>query len=374
MQLGRKKPEEAAKGVGNAMICALAIGVIICALCSIFLKPICHLTGVTDLILPYAMDYGRIIVAGFPMVAFTCCFASIIRADGSPKFSMAGLVFGCITNIILDYLFVFPLHMGVQGAALATLCGQLVNSIIFLFYFTRFKQVKLTKGTWKLSGKYIREIARLGISSFIVQIAVVVIIIVTNNLLIIYGAKSVYGAEIPLTALGVTMKINNILIALMVGIGAGALPIIGYNYGAGNLERVKKAIRLAVISATICGAIATVFFQIFPEQIVAIFGAESDLYVDFGVKCLRIFLMLCTLDGVNNVVPTCFQAVNKPGYSVVASVMRQIGFNVPPAIIFAALFGVTGILWGGPVCALLSFVLNLFLMRAVFKRIDQELK
>ncbi|MGN0267784.1 MAG: MATE family efflux transporter, partial [Lachnospiraceae bacterium] len=209
------------------------------------------------------------------------------------------------------------------------------------------------------------------ISSFIVQFAVVIIIVITNNLLIVYGAKSVYGPEIPLTALGVTMKINNILIGLMCGIGAGALPIIGYNYGAGNVDRIKKTIKLAILSATICGAIATVFFQLFPEQIVAIFGAESELYTDFGIKCLRIFLMLCTLDGLNNVVPTCFQAVNKPGYSVAASVMRQLGFNVPPAILFARLIGVTGILWGGPVCATLSFILNIFLLRSVLKRLDR---
>ncbi len=373
MQLGRGKREDAANGVGNAVLCSVIAGLVIGIVCSIFLKPICYLTGATDVIMPYALDYGRIIVMGLPIVTFEAGMSSIIRADGSPKYSMAGLLAGCVINIVLDYVFVFPLQMGVRGAAIATVCGQVANAVIFFLYFFQFKQIRLTKNIFKIGGQYIRKICQLGISSFILQMSVVIIMIVTNKLLVFHGANSKYGAEIPLTALGVTMKINNILLAVMNGIGAGALPIIGYNYGAQKMDRVKKTIRMSVITAMICGAVATFFFQVFPEQIVSIFGTESDLYMEFSVKCLKLFLMLCVLDGLNNVIPTCFQAVGKPGYSVMASCMRQMVFNIPPAVIVPLFIGVTGVLWNGPIASVAAFVMNLILVKRIFGKLDQEL-
>lgn len=374
MQLGSGKKNEAARGVANAVICAVVSGIVLCLICSIFLKPLCYLTGATDVLLPYAMEYGRYIFLGIPLCVFEAGMASIIRADGSPKYSMVGLVAGCLTNIVLDYLFVFPLQMGIRGAAIATLTGQAVNAVIYILYFIRFKSIEFQREYWKPCKKYIGKVCKLGVSSFVTQISVVVIMIVTNRLLVYYGAFSKYGAEIPMTALGVTMKINNILIAIMAGIGAGALPIIGYNYGAGKIDRVKKTMGLSVGTAMICGAAATFCFQVFPEQIVAIFGTSSDLYMEFGIKCLRLFLMLCTLDGMNNVIPTCFQAVGKPGYSALSSVCRQVGFNVPPILICPIFAGVVGCLWNGPIACTAAFVLNIILLRKVFKELNQEMR
>jgi Na+-driven multidrug efflux pump len=237
----------------------------------------------------------------------------------------------------------------------------------------RFQHITLKKAYWKLNVNYIGSICKLGVSSFVNQLSVVIIMVVTNRLLVYYGGMSKYGAEIPLTALGVTMKINNILLSVMSGIGAGVLPIIGYNYGAGNFDRVKKAMKLSVGSAVVCGAIATVCFQFFPEQIVSIFGTSSDLYMEFGVKCLRVFLALCVLDGLNNVIPTCFQAVGKPGISAVSSLCRQVVFNVPPIIICPMFVGVIGCLWNGPIACALAFVLNLILLRIVMKKLKKEM-
>ena len=373
MQLGKGEKEQAARGVGNAVFCSVIAGIILCVVCSIFLHPLCRLTGATDTLMPYSLEYGRVIMLGLPFCVFECGMGSIIRADGSPKYSMVGLLAGCGTNIVLDYLFVFPLHMGVAGAAIATVCGQVVNAVIFVLYFFRFRSVKLRRVHWKLNPSYIGKICKLGISSFVTQISVVAIIIITNRLLVYYGASSKYGAEIPLTALGVTMKINNILVSIMVGIAAGALPIIGYNYGAMKYERVKKAVQLSIGSAMLCGFIATICFQVFPEQIVSIFGTSSDLYMEFGVKCLRLFLMFCILDGMNNVVPTVFQAVGRPGASAASSLLRQIGFNVPPALICPLFVGVTGVLWNGPIACAAAFILNVILLKRVFHNLKKEM-
>ncbi len=369
MQLGKGQKQDAANSVGNAVLCAVIVGIVLGIVCNVFLGPICWLTGATESIYPYAMEYGRVIALGLPLVVFEAGMSSIIRADGSPKFSMAGLLLGCAINIVMDYVLVFPLQMGVRGAAIATVMGQAANAVLFLFYFFRFKQIRLTKETFRLRKKYIVRICQLGVSSFIIQISVVVVMVVTNKLLVLHGAGSKYGDDIPLTAMGVTMKINNILIAIMNGIAAGALPIIGFNYGAGKVDRVKKTIKMSVATAMAAGAICTFFFQVFPEQIVSIFGTESDLYMEFSVLCLKVFLMLCTLDGMNNVIPTCFQAVGRPGYSALASSMRLMGFTIPAEIILPLFLGVTGILWYGPIAMAAAFIMNIILMRKVFREL-----
>lgn len=373
MQLGRKRDAEAAQGVGTAVLCIIGVGILLGIVTSLLLEPLCLLCGSTETILPYAMDYGRIIFIGLPLSMFSCGMSGIIRVDGSPKYSMVGLVVGCLLNVVLDYIFVFPLGMGVSGAALATVLGQLTNTIFYAAYFARFKHIQVTRSVFRFQPKYLSRICQLGFSSFILQMAVVVIIVLNNKVLVKYGAMSKYGSDIPLAALGVTMKVNNILIAIMNGIGAGALPIIGYNYGAHKLDRVKQTIRMAVFIAMLSGAIATVCFQVFPRAIVSIFGTDSELYMEFGILCLRIFLLLCTLDGMNNVVPTCFQAVGRPKYSVLSSLVRQIVLMVPSILIIPVFLGVTGALWAGPVAMGGAFILNIFLVRRVMNELDQEM-
>lgn len=372
-QLGRGKKDDAAISVGNATSCMLLVGIILTAVLLIFLKPLCRMTGATDLLMPYALSYGRPIAIGLVFAVFDAGFASVIRADGSPLYSMLGLIIGCIVNVVLDYVFVFPLQMGVFGAALATMLGQIANAIVYLLYIPRMKQIRLKREHFKLHRRCVNQITKFGVSSFITQFSVVVMIIVLNKLLVHYGGMSKYGAEIPMTALGVTMKINNILMAIMMGIGAGALPIISFNYGAGHFDRVKKTVQLSVGIAILCGVVAKICFVLFPEQIVGIFGAESNLYTEFGVKCLTIYLMFCFLDGMNYVIPTCFQAMGKPAFSAVASLMRQLGFNMTTALIFPIFFGVEGCLYNGAFAQVATFVLNIFLVITVMRKLKKEL-
>ena len=175
----------------------------------------------------------------------------MIRADGSPKYSMAGLLVGCITNIILDPVFIFIFHWGVKGAALATIAGQILNAFLYLAYIRRFKSIKLEKESFRISVKVMAKVSSLGISSFITQIAIVLVMAVTNNILVSYGAQSEYGAEIPLTTIGITMKVNQIVSAVLLGLATGAQPIFGYNYGSGQKDRVKKAYRIIVTASTV---------------------------------------------------------------------------------------------------------------------------
>ncbi|MCC8141302.1 MAG: MATE family efflux transporter [Lachnospiraceae bacterium] len=372
-ELGRKNKENAAQAVGNATLWMIFAGVALIVVFNLILGPFCRLAGATDAIYPYAMEYGRVIVMGMPMMALLAGLSSIIRADGSPTYSMVGLLAGCVTNIVLDYIMVFPLQMGVRGAAIATVIGQLVNTVLYVIYFFRFKQIRFTKHSFRLNGKIMGRICQLGVSSLIIQMSIVVIQIVNNRLLGYFGALSKYGSDIPIAAFGVTMKVYNILISIMNGIAAGALPIMGFNYGAGNLERVRKTTRGAVMAAMISGVICTFFFQLIPAQILSIFGTETATYTEFGVLCLRIFLMLCILDGMNNVVPICYQAVGRPGIAAMASSMRLMVFTIPAGIIMAFLIGVVGVLWEGPIAAAAAFILNIFLLRKIFRDLRREL-
>ena len=230
LKLGEGNGNAAAKGIGNALCATLAIGVVLCILFNIFLKPLCILFGATEGILPYAIDYGRIISFGVPFAAISSSMAGIIRADGNPKYSMAGLLIGCITNIILDPIFIFVFHWGVKGAAFATIIGQIFNTILYIAYIKKFKSITLDKSSFILSGKVLAKVGSLGISSFITQIAIVLTMAISNNMLVSYGAKSIYGSDIPLTTIGITMKVNQIIMAVIIGLSTGAQPIFGYNY------------------------------------------------------------------------------------------------------------------------------------------------
>lgn len=349
LKLGEGNGNAAAKGIGNALCATLAIGVVLCILFNIFLKPLCILFGATEGILPYAIDYGRIISFGVPFAAISSSMAGIIRADGNPKYSMAGLLIGCITNIILDPIFIFVFHWGVKGAAFATIIGQIFNTILYIAYIKKFKSITLDKSSFILSGKVLAKVGSLGISSFITQIAIVLTMAISNNMLVSYGAKSIYGSDIPLTTIGITMKVNQIIMAVIIGLSTGAQPIFGYNYGCGQKDRVKQTYRVVLSIATLFLVLAFCIFQFAPMSIVKLFGSESDLYNDFAVKCFKIFLLACPINGLQMVTGIFFQAIGKPTQATILSLSRQIIFLLPATILLPITLGVEGVLWAGPV-------------------------
>ncbi|MDK2808605.1 MAG: hypothetical protein PWP24_1342, partial [Clostridiales bacterium] len=239
LKLGEGKEKEAKRGVGIALLLSVIAGVFLLVVTWIFLKPMIYAFGCTDVIYPYAMEYGRMIVVGLPFTMISTSFNSIIRADGNPKYAMFSMMIGCILNIILDPIFIFVLHWGVFGAAFATVIGQLASFFVSVMYLRKFQTISLQKKDFMLEHRVVRSILAFGISSFITQFAIVAVMAVTNNMLKKYGSLSKYGAEIPITAMGITMKVNQIMIAIVVGIASGAQPIIGYNYGARKYDRVK---------------------------------------------------------------------------------------------------------------------------------------
>ena len=315
--------------------------------------------GATDVLRPYALQYGFIIGLGLPFMMISAAINSMIRADGSPKYAMLSMVIGAIINVILDPVLIFIFHMGVQGAAVATVVGQVASFVVSVVYMPRFKTVQLHKNAFLLRAKTCGNIVVFGLSSFITQFAITIVMALTNNLLALYGASSVYGAEIPLTATGIVMKVNQIMIAILLGIATGAQPIIGFNYGSRNYKRVKQALEIALIASEVVSVIAFLIFQFASMSVVSLFGSEEGLYNEFAVMVFRIFLLLCPFTGFQTVTAVYLQAVGKPVKSAILSLARQIIFFVPAALILPVFMGVEGVLWTGPVADGLAFILSL---------------
>ena len=369
LKLGENDKEAAAKGVGTAISAIVLVGVILCVLLNLFLRPLCIMFGATEEILPYAMDYGRIICCAVIFAAIDVGAAGIIRADGSPAYSMIGLLVGCVSNIILDPIFIFALDWGVKGAAWATIIGEILNALIYLAYFTKLKTIELDKSCYSINGKMLATVCSLGISSFITQVALVLVMFVSNNALVKYGANSVYGAEIPMATMGITSKVYQIVTSVVIGLATGAQPIYGYNYGSGQKERVKQTYRLVLATVLIILALAWCVFQFAPMSIIQFFGKESDLYNEFAVKCFRIFLLVCPLNGIQVISGIFFQSIGKPKQATVLSLSRQIIYFIPATILLPLALGVDGALWAGALADMLAFFTALVMLKIYWKKI-----
>lgn len=372
LKLGEGKADQARTGVGNAVTLVCVVSILLTVIFLVGINPILTLFGATDVLRPYALQYGFIIGLGLPFMMISAAINSMIRADGSPKYAMLSMVIGAIINVILDPVLIFLFHMGVQGAAVATVVGQIASFVVSVVYLPRFKTVRLNKNAFCPRVKVCGNIAVFGLSSFITQFAITIVMALTNNLLAVYGAASIYGAEIPLTATGIVMKVNQIMISILLGIATGAQPIIGYNYGARNHKRVKQALEIALIASEVVSVVAFLIFQFAPMSVVSLFGSEEGLYNEFAVMAFRIFLLLCPFTGFQTVTAVYLQAVGKPVKSAILSLARQIIFFVPAALILPRFMGVVGVLWTGPVADGLAFILSLVFLLYEHNHLKRE--
>lgn len=372
LKLGEKNKKDAQKGVANGVIASVIISVILGVLVFAFLPNLITIFGGTDNLRSYAMDYGYIIAIGIPFMMIGTTLNSIIRADGSPKYAMTSMIIGAVLNIILDPISIFVFNMGIKGAAYATIISQFVNFLINIMYLRKFKSIEITKESFKPSLKTMENVAMLGISSFITQIAVVIIITVQNTLYNMYGASSKFGTEIPITVHGIVMKVNMILTSIIIGIAAGSQPIVGYNYGAKKYDRVKKTLKMVMLLSVCVSAVSFVLFQTIPETLISIFGSGDELYNEFACLTFRIYLMLIICNGIQISSGIFFQAVGKPAKSAFLTLSRQILFYIPASIILSKMYGVMGVLYAGPVTDGLAFVIAATLLILETKKLSKK--
>lgn len=377
LKLGEKNKKAAAKSIGQAVSLTIILSIVISGIAYIFLPQLVYLFGCTESVYKYAVDYGRIIVIGAPFMLIYSSFSSIIRADGSPKYSMIMLVIGAIINIILDPIFIFGFNMGVKGGALATIIGQIVSFVIAIIYLFKIKSVKLTKNDFKLDKDVFRILA-LGISSFITQATILVLFIFMNNILTKLGANTKFGADIPLSVYGVISKINSLYISTVLGISIGSQPIIGFNYGAGNKSRIKETIRKVLIINFIIGIIFNLLFVLFPKQITGIFISSNDvsynLFMEFAVLMCHSFLLVISLNALEMTTSIVIQSLGNVVKSTAVTFIRQIILLIPISLILAFAFnkGIYGVLYAGCIADVLCFIITIFIIKSEYKKLGKE--
>lgn len=365
--MGRREPEHAKSYVGSAISMLAILGVILCVAVQLFLHPMMLLFGATPDVIDYACTYTRITSIGFPFLIVTIGGSNLIRADGSPKFSMLCNLIGAIVNTILDPLFIFVFHMGMAGAALATITGQILSFALVVFYLRGFKTLPLSLSDLKPNMACWARIAALGATPAFNQVAMMVVQIVMNNTLTYYGSNSVYGSDIPLACAGIISKVNMLFFSFVIGISQGLQPIVSFNFGAQKYDRVKDAYKKAVFAATAISIVAFLCFQFFPRQIIGIFGSGSKEYLHFAERYFRIFLFFTFLNGIQPVSSNFFTSIGAPKKGIFLSLTRQIIFLLPLLLIFPYFFGIDGVMYTAPIADLAAASVSIVMVVREFK-------
>lgn len=366
--LGQKRPEEAAKVAGSGVVLMAAAGLLYAAIGESLLEPLLRIFGATADVLPYARQYAGVTLLGMPFLIVTNGLSNLIRADGSPKYSMLCMVSGAVANTILDPIFIFICEWDVFGAALATVIGQLLSCALAVSYLWKFKTIQLVRSDFRLSLHNTLRTFAMGISSCVNQVAITLVQIVLNHSLTYYGALSIYGTDIPLAACGIVMKTNAILLSIIVGISQGVQPLIGFNYGARQYKRVREAYLLAIRWNFIVSAIGFCLFQFFPYPIISLFGSGDELYMEFAVKFMRIFLFMVLVNGVQLLSSNFFTAIGKATRGLLLALTRQVIFLIPMLLLLPLWFGIDGVMLAGPIADFIAFVVSVVFVWKELKR------
>ena len=377
--LGRGEGEKAKRSVGNAVILCVAASLVLTAVYLIFADAIIAMFGgtVNEETFRYSQEYFFYITLGIPVYMFGQAMNPVIRADGSPRFAMVSTLAGAAANIVLDPVFIFCFRWGMMGAAVATVIGQAITAALAVWYLAHMKLVKPGKRDFRLDGKVCGRTLVLGMTSFLSQISLVASMAAINNMLRKYGAMDeIFGqeayAQIPMAVVGIVMKFFQIVISIVVGMAAGCIPIVGFNMGAGLQPRVKELFTKLLTCEALVGLIALILVEVFPRQLIGIFGAanESAYYTDFAVRAFRTYLCMMVLACVNKACFIFLQAMGKAAASTALSMIREVVFGVGFAVLLPQFFGLGGVLYSMPVSDFLTFLVAAVLIWKTYRELD----
>ncbi|WP_394924727.1 MATE family efflux transporter [uncultured Robinsoniella sp.] len=354
IKLGEKKEEKAEQALGNVFILLAGIGILVAVLGLIFLDPLLKVFGATENTMTYAREYTAIILIGAPFNMLGIGLSNMARTDGNPSLSMYSIVIGAVLNTILDPIYIFVFHWGVTGAAIATITSQILSAVVLFIYFVRRSNMRIRISNFKLSGYICRNMFVLGISSGITQIAATILQVVLNNSLIYYGDQTSVGGDAALSAMGIVSKVAMILVSICIGIGIGSQPILGFNKGANKPKRIRKTYICAIGAATAVSVVGWLACQLFPNQILMLFGTSDANFTNFAVKCTRIYMLGIFTAGFQVVSTSYFQSTGQPMKASVLSMLRQLILLIPFVLIMPLFFGLDGILIAGPMADIIS--------------------
>ncbi len=387
--LGKKDAQSAHQTVGNAIVLAVACGILLMVIYQLFRDPLLTLFGATseisDLTRTYANQYFTWIAVGVPFYVFGQAMNPIIRSDGSPRIAMAATLAGAGANIILDPIAIFVLHWGVTGAAIATVAGQVLTAVISLIYVTRMKQVRLVKDSFRLKGQLIVKFIPLGFTSFLSQFSVVLSMAAMNNMLARWGVLSVFGeggtSDTPMAVVGIVMKFYQIMISIVVGMAAGCIPVVGFNYGARRYDRCRGFMTRLLVCEFGVGLVAFILFECFPMQLISLFGTGySEIYYEFARLAFRLYLCAVPLDCVCKASFIFLQSMGKPVQSTLLSLLREVILAIPLAFLMPTVFaavageanGIYGLLASMPAAVVITFVVCVIVDVGIYRQLRTE--
>ena len=354
--MGSGHEKRAVNIMGNAVVLLAGSGLVLSIITLLFLKPLLLFFGSPKAVLPYAMEYTKITAFGFPFLLLSTGGGHLIRADGRPRITMLCNLVGAVLNTILDALFVFGLNLGMSGAALATIIGQIVSGALAIGYLMHGKTVTIRRENLRIKWENVTRIASLGMAPCSNQVAMMVVQIIMNQSLKHYGSHSIYGENIPIACAGIITKVNMIFMSFVIGLSQGLQPIASFNYGAGKKGRVKEAYIKAVSIGAVLAVIAFFMFQFFPRQIISIFGDGSELYYQFAIRYFHVFLFFTFVNFMQPITSNFFTAIGKPKVGSFLALTRQILFLLPLILLFPLFLEIDGIMYAGPVADCLAAV------------------
>jgi len=362
LRMGEKQQQQAEKILGNAFTLSMILSAAFTGSVLLFLDPILMMLGAEPDVLPYAREFTRIIVLGSPFMYIGFGLNNIVRAEGNPQMAMSTTLISAGLNIVLNPLFIFTFHLGIGGSALATVLSQGVSAIWVLVYFLRGKSVlRLQKKNFSLDKRIVRSIFEIGMSPFLMQIASSLTTVLFNYTLLRYSG------ELAVASIGIINRMGMLMLMPIFGISQGLQPIIGYNYGAGNYDRVKKALKIAIGAATLFSTVGFLLIQIFDKQIIMLFNDNPELIL-LGAEAMRINLCMLPVIGFQIIGANYFQAVGKAGYAIVLSMSRQLLILIPLVLLLPRLLGLQGVWLASPIADFSAALLTgIFLFRELRK-------
>ena len=372
LAMGSGHEKRAVNIMGNAVVLLAGSGLVLSIITLLFLKPLLLFFGSPKSVLPYAMEYTKITAFGFPFLLLSTGGGHLIRADGRPRITMLCNLVGAVLNTILDALFVFGLNLGMSGAALATIIGQIVSGALAIGYLMHGKTVTIRRENLRIKWENVTRIASLGMAPCSNQVAMMVVQIIMNQSLKHYGSHSIYGENIPIACAGIITKVNMIFMSFVIGLSQGLQPIASFNYGAGKKGRVKEAYIKAISIGAVLAVIAFLMFQFFPRQIISIFGDGSELYYQFAIRYFHVFLSFTFVNFMQPITSNFFTAIGKPKVGSFLALTRQILFLLPLILLFPLFLGIDGIMCAGPVADCLAAVVCFIMVYRELRNFNQK--
>lgn len=374
IKLGEKKEKEAEKTLSNVFILLVVIGIIFTAIGLIFLEPILTLFGATPNNMEYSKIYASIIILGTPFNLLGIGLSNMARTDGNPNLSMYSMLIGAVLNTILDPIYIFIFKWGVGGAAIATITSQIISAIVLIYYFMKKGNMRIHKDTLKFNPRICKCILALGVSSCITQLAATIMQIVMNNSLVFYGNQSLIGGDVALSAMGIVLKVSMIFTSICIGIGIGAQPILGFNRGANQPERIKRTYQIAAMAATVASVAGWALCLLIPNIILMLFGSADASFTDFAIKCMRTYMFGIFCAGFQITATSYFQATGQPFKASVLSMMRQLILLIPLILILPTFMGINGILYAGPLADITSGIIVACFISHEMKNLTKQIK